>query len=189
MRVMTRRAAGLLDPPWDAAAAATVGGFFDTLASDWHTRSSPARTAVVVDALDRGDVGAPDGVCVEIGSGIGAYTALLAERFSAVVACDLSLEMLGRAAASAGPRVQADASALPVAAGAVTTVVLVNMFLFPAELDRVLAPEATVVWVNSSGESTPIHLTPDEVLAALPGTWRGVRARAGIGLWAVARRG
>lgn len=62
------------------------------------------------------------------------------------------------------------------------------MFLFPDEVECVLAPGGCVVWVNSSGEATPIHLLPDEVAEALPGTWEGTGARAGTGLWTVLRR-
>ena len=186
MRVMTRRAAGLEPPPWDAAARTEVAGLFDELAGVWHTRTSPERAAVVRDALDRGRV--TGGTVLEIGSGIGAYSAMLAERFDHVVAVELSGEMLRLAAGEPATRVQADASALPVGAATVDAVVLVNMFLFPAEVDRVLAPDGCVVWVNSSGESTPIHLMPDEVAEALPGRWTGVTSRAGVGLWAVLRR-
>ena len=56
---------------------------------------------------------------------------------------------------------------------------LVNCFLFPEEVDRVLAPDGVVVWVNSSGAETPIHLPPDDVAAALPGRWTGVESTAG----------
>ena len=54
MRVMTRRAAGLQSPAWDEAARTEVAGFFDVLATEWHTRSSPERFAVVTDAFIRG---------------------------------------------------------------------------------------------------------------------------------------
>ena len=188
MRVITRRAAGLEGPPWDASARAEVGALFDQLAPEWHTRSSAERTRVVTDALDRGDVGT--GInALELGSGIGAYSGLLAERFRRVLAVDLSIEMLRLAAGEPGRRVMADGSRLPVEDGSIDAVVLVNMLLFPEEVHRVLAPGGCVVWVNSSGESTPIHLSPDEVIAALPGEWTGVAGRAGVGLWTVLRRG
>jgi hypothetical protein len=45
------------------------------------------------------------------------------------------------------------------------------------------------VWVNSSGDQTPIHLAASDVEATLPGAWDGVASRAGAGLWAVFRRG
>ena len=187
MRVMTRRAAGLQGPPWDAAARAEVAALFDGMAPEWHTRTSPERARVVLDALARGGVGG-GGTALELGSGIGAYTGMLAERWDRVVAMDLSIEMLRLAAGEPGHRVLADAADLPLAAGSVDAAVLVNMLLFPAELDRVVAPDGCVVWVNSSGESTPIHLLPAEVADALPGTWTGTWARAGTGLWSVLRR-
>jgi len=187
MRVMTRRAAGLEDPPWDAAARQQVAGLFDDLAGEWHTRSTPERTRVVLDALDRGVTGT-GGTALELGSGIGTYTALLAQRFDRVVSVDLSHTMLRLAGDAPGSRVRADCCDLPVPDASVEAVVLVNMLLFPAEVDRVLAPRGCVMWVNSSGESTPIHLLPEEVVAALPGGWTGVAARAGAGMWTVLRR-
>lgn len=186
MRIMTRRAAGLVGPPWDGDARAEVATLFDSLAPEWHTRTSESRAQVVLDALDRGGVGG--GAVLELGSGIGAYSAPLADRFDRVVALDLSIEMLRLAADEPGLRVLADSATLPVPDASMDAVVLINMLLFPAEVDRVLAPGGTVVWVNSSGESTPIHLLPDEVAEALPGAWTGVASRAGVGLWAVLRR-
>jgi hypothetical protein len=64
----------------------------------------------------------------------------------------------------------------------------VNALLFPAEVDRMLALDGSVVWVNSSGDQTPIHLGSEEVAAVLPGEWRGVASRAGQGSWCVLRR-
>jgi SAM-dependent methyltransferase len=187
MRIMTRRAAGLLDPPWDDQARSEVATFFDNLAPEWHTRTGPARDAVVADALARGlpadrDVG---DVCVELGSGIGAYTPKLTEIWRRVLATEVSLEMLRLAPSDVGHRVLADGARLPLMTGAADAVVLVNCFLFPAEVDRVLAPDGVVVWVNSSGGETPIHLPSSDVAAALPGAWTGVQSQAGLGLWCV----
>ena len=103
MRVMTRRAAGLEGPPWDAAARSEVAALFDGLASEWHTRTSPERARVVDDALERGGVGT-GGTAIELGSGTGAYTGVLADRFDRVVATELSIEMLRLAAAEPGHR-------------------------------------------------------------------------------------
>jgi SAM-dependent methyltransferase len=184
MRIMTRRAAGLTPGGWDAAARGQVETLFDELSHEWHTRTSPQRTAVVLDALDRGGV-AGGGVAIEVGSGIGNYSALLAERFATVVAVDLSLAMLRLAPPDPATRMQADAADLPFRVGCADAVVLVNMLLFPAEVDRVLAPDGSVVWVNSSGDQTPIHLRSEEVAGVLPGEWRGVASRAGQGSWCV----
>jgi SAM-dependent methyltransferase len=189
MRAMTRRAAGLEGAPWDAAARAEVAMLFDALAGDWHTRTTPERNAVVADALERGlpDLGRAD-VCLEVGSGIGVYTPQLAARWRRVLAVELAMEMLRQAPADLGHRVLADGARLPVPDGTASAVVLVNCFLFPHEVDRVLGPDGVLVWVNSSGTLTPIHLPPEEVLEALPGHWEGVESRAGIGLWAVLHR-
>jgi SAM-dependent methyltransferase len=188
MRIMTRRAAGLHPGPWDDEARAEVAQFFDALAPEWHTRTSPARDAVVADALERGLDREGGDVCVELGSGIGAYTPALAARWRRVLATEVSIEMLRLAPPAPGHRVLADGSRLPLAAGAADAVVLVNCFLFPAEVDRVLAPDGVVVWVNSSGAQTPIYLPPADVAAALPGAWEGVESRAGVGIWCVLRR-
>jgi SAM-dependent methyltransferase len=188
MRIMTRRAAGLTGEPWDDRARAEVSVFFDQLAPEWHTRTGPARDAVVADALDRG-VGAVGGdVCVELGSGIGAYTRALTQRWTRVLATEVSLEMLLRSPRDVGHLVLADGARLPLVDGVADGVVLVNCFLFPAEVDRVLAPGGVVVWVNSSGGETPIHLPPEDVIEALPGRWEGVQATAGVGIWCVLRR-
>lgn len=187
MRIMTRRAAGLDGGGWDAEARAQVESLFDSLAPEWHTRTSEARTAVVRDALDRGAV-TGGAVAVEVGSGIGTYSTLLAERFGLVAAVDLSYEMLRLAPGAPAARVHADAARLPVRTGCADAVVLINALLFPGEVDRVLAPGGLVVWVNSSGEHTPIHLPARDVVAALPGEWRGVAGRAGYGTWCVLHR-
>jgi hypothetical protein len=188
MRIMTRRAAGLTGEPWDDAARTQVSTFFDGMAPEWHTRTGPARDAVVADALERG-VGARSGdVCLELGSGIGAYTPQLTKRWRRVLATEVALEMLLRSPTDVGHRVLADGARLPIVDGAADAVVLINCFLFPAEVDRVLSADGVVVWVNSSGDETPIHLPPEDVLEALPGRWEGVRATAGIGLWCVLQR-
>lgn len=187
MRIMTRRAAGLDPGGWDDGARAEVAGYFDSLAPEWHTRTSPERDAVVNDALARGlphHVGV-GGVCVELGSGIGAYTPVLVLRWRQVLAVELSLEMLVRAPRDVGHRLLADGAQLPLVSGTASAAVLVNCFLFPAEVDRVLAPGGVVVWVNSSGAETPIHLPVDDVVGALPGQWEGVHSAAGVGIWSV----
>ncbi|MEX2294478.1 MAG: methyltransferase domain-containing protein [Acidimicrobiales bacterium] len=190
MRIMTRRAAGLHPGPWDDLARSEVAAFFDTLAPEWHTRTSPARDAVVADALARGlpsDLTGAD-VCVELGSGIGAYTPMLAQHWRRVLATEVALEMLRLAPPEVGHRVLADGARLPLTDGTADAVVLVNCFLFPTEVDRVLSANGLVVWVNSSGGETPIHLLPEEVVLALPGRWSGVKSHAGVGIWSVLRR-
>jgi SAM-dependent methyltransferase len=190
MRIATRRAAGLDAGGWTAELRKEVSGFFDTLSGEWHTRTSPQRTAIVSDALERG-LGPRDsrtGVVVEVGSGIGTYSGLLAQRFAAVVAVDLSLAMLRLAPAGVAWRIQGDGAMLPLRNSCADAVVLINAFLFPAEVDRVLSPDGVVVWVNSSGPQTPIFLPAEDLVAALPGAWTADASQAGEGSWCVLRR-
>jgi hypothetical protein len=190
MRIATRRAAGLHPEGWTTELRNEVKDFFDGLAGDWHTRVSPQRTAVVSDALTRG-LGhgeASAGLAVEVGSGIGTYSSLLSERFATVVAIDLSPEMLKAAPAGPAHRVRADGAALPIRNASAAAVVLINAFLFPAEVARVVAPQGSIVWVNSSAEQTPIYLSAEELVAQLPGAWTGTASRAGQGYWCVLRR-
>lgn len=185
MRQVTREVA--FEGGWSPGRAAKVAELFDSLAPTWaDSHDSEARQAVLRDALDRADL--PAGRCLELGSGTGLGTRSLAAHFALVVAVDLSAGMLALAPAGLGARVRADSARLPVRDGAVEAVVLVNMLLFPGEVDRVLAPGGTVLWVNTLGDQTPIHLPPEDVLAALPGRWTGVTARAGSGFWFAARR-
>lgn len=194
MRVMTRRAAGIEGPPWGPDAAEQTATLFNSLAPEWHTRESEDRMAIVGDAFARGldalmdtSVETPD-VALELGSGLGTYSGLVTRRFGLALAVELSEEMHRRAHRTAAHRVLADGSTLPVSSGSVGVVVLVNCFLFPTEIDRVLAPGGAIVWVNSSGESTPIHLTTREVISALPFEVSGLEARAGVGTWCALRR-
>jgi len=186
MRVLTRAIA--FEPgAWTRDRIAQVQGLFDGLAPEWNARLHAGELAVPLrDCFARG--GPLGGRALEVGSGTGLGTPVLAEQFSAVVAFDLSLGMLREAPADVAPRVQADAAALPVRTACADAVVLVNVFLFAAEVDRVLAPGGAVVWVNTLAEDTPIHLPAEDVAAALPGEWDGVTAEAGWGSWAVFRR-
>lgn len=190
MRTATRRAAGIDTEGWSVDLRGQVARFFDDLAPEWHTRESPERMAIVEDALRRGlGQETPGGLAVEVGCGIGTYSPLLARRFSRVLAIDLSFQMLRRAPQSPADRIQADGSCLPVRDASAAAVVLINAFLFPEEVSRVLAKDGALVWVNSSGEQTPIYLPIEELVATLPGRWSGVASRAGEGIWGVFRRG
>lgn len=185
MRQVTRQVA--FEPGgWTAERRAKVAELFDGLAPEWHNRASSERTEPVIDALERGDP-CFEGPCMEVGSGIGLLTPVLAARFESVIALDLSMAML-RLAPVEPPRVQGDGACLPVTDAALASVVLVNAFLFPAEVTRALRPGGTVVWVNTKGDATPIYLSAGDVDAALGGKWDGVDSEAGWGTWAVFRK-
>ncbi|HET6348664.1 MAG TPA: class I SAM-dependent methyltransferase [Candidatus Krumholzibacteria bacterium] len=190
MRVATRRAAGIDEGGWTGDLRDEVAKYFDDYAQEWHTRTSPERNLIVADALKRGlgELGTPQGFAVEVGSGIGAYSALIAEHFAPVMAIDLSIEMLKLAPEGPAHRVLGDGSKLPVRDGSAAAVVLINCFLFPDEVARVLTPDGVLVWVNSSAEKTPIHLSVEDVCSRLPGNWNTVTSRAGLGLWCALRR-
>jgi len=187
MRAVTRAVA--FDPDaWNAETRQRVTELFDSLADEWGTRDIPGREAPVIDALDRGLGAAPAAdrrVAIDIGAGNGLHSRFLAPHFPVLASVDISLEMLRQAPRDPAVLVQGDASALPVTDGSVDVLVLCNAFLFPAEADRVLSPDGVVLWVNSRGTGTPIHLPPEDVDAALPGAWDGVASSAGWGTWSV----
>lgn len=190
MRAVTRAVA--FDPDgWTPERQAEVVALFDSLAPEWTSRDVPGRELPILDALDRGlaaMASRPLGPAVELGGGTGLYSAAMAERFATLVTLDLSWEMIRLVPEGPALPVQGDGARLPFADGRVDALVLVNMFLFPVEVDRVLAHDGVVVWVNSRGPETPIHLTADEVDRALPGDWEGVASVAGWGTWSVHRR-
>jgi SAM-dependent methyltransferase len=186
MRKVTRQVA--FEPGgWTPERKAKVVELFDGMAPDWDNRATAAETqTALVDALVRG--GELHGPCVEVGAGTGRATGALLDRFGAVLAVDVSIEMLRRFNEPEATTVLADGGALPVRDASVGTIVLVNAFLFPGEIDRALAPDGTVVWVNTLAEHTPIHLPVADVVDALPGNWDAITAEAGWGLWALVRR-
>lgn len=185
MRKVTRQVA--FEDGWSSGRAAKVAELFDSMAAEWAERKvEPVKAAPVLDAIERGGVDLA-GRWVELGSGGGAGALLLHDRVDRLVSVDLSGEMLTHAPDLA-PKVQADASTLPFPDASADTVLAINMLLFPAEVDRILAPGGALVWVNTLGDRTPIHLPPADVVDAMPGEWQAVTARAGSGFWAVVRR-
>jgi Methyltransferase domain len=180
------RAISLDRAAWTPERLAQIKSLFDSDASGWRDRDVPERHDALVDALTRGGP-FPGGWCVEVGSGTGNATADLQQAFRDVVSLDLSREML-RFASFRGSQIQSDASALSLRTGSAAVVALINMFLFPAEISRVLADDGVLLWVSTNGEETPIYLPPADVLSALPGTWDGTTSQAGWGTWLTARR-
>ena len=185
IRVLTRAVA--FGKEWKPEHAERMSNLFNELAPDWSSdHVDDTKAAPVRDALDRGDVPI-DGAWLEVGSGTGAGARVLDGVVGSLVCTDLSAGMLSFAPDLA-PRAQSDASALPFDEKSFDAVLLINMLLFPGEIDRVLRPGGTVVWVNTLGDQTPIHLPAEDVLEALPGSWQGTTARAGTGFWLAARR-
>lgn len=176
---------------WSGGLPGEVTAVFDGLAGEWHAKMTPDRLAALDDALVRGGADAAGaGVWLELGCGDGGATATVAARADRLLAMDLSPRMLAaaRARGTGVPLVRADAAALPLADHAVAVAVLMNMLLFPTELDRILQPGGRLVWVSSRGPATPIFLSASQVVAALPGRWGGVASQHGEATWAVLRR-
>lgn len=172
---------------WTADHATFMSDLFDGLAPEWSERNvDPIKAAPVHDALARGELPLA-GSWLEVGSGTGAGAKVLASQVGSLVCTDLSAGMLSFAPDLA-PRLRSDASALPFEADSFDAVMLINMMLFPGEIDRVLRPDGSLLWVNTLGDQTPIHLPPADVLEALPGEWQGTTAHAGCGFWLTARR-
>lgn len=191
MQGLTRELA--FDPQgWTSERVDRITQLFDGLAPEWHTRGGSERLRPLHDALERGGIPA-GGLCLEIGSGIGLQTPALLGYFDSVMSTDLSAGMLALAPRVPGVSlIRSDASRLPVATASVGTVVVVNMFLFPLELARVLTAGGRVVFVSTSGNETPIYLSPPDVLRALGpafGSVDGVTSGAGWGIWTVATKG
>lgn len=185
MRMMTRATA--FGEAWTPANSSRVQEIFDGMAESWsETHVDPVKAAPVEDALDRGDLPL-DGRWLEVGSGTGAGARILDGRVESLICTDLAAEML-RHAPDLSPRVRADASELPFPDRSFDAILLINMLLFPTEIDRLLRSAGSILWVNTLGDQTPIHLPPFDVLDALPGAWTGFTARAGTGFWLTARR-
>lgn len=173
------------DDGWDASRRDKVRELFDGMAAEWSSRFGDEREASIIDALDRG--GVRGDTVVELGAGSGLGTNEIAARAADLVALDLSMKML-REQSGGTPLVQGDASTLPLPDAAVDTLVLVNMFLFPSEVDRVLTGAGRLLWINTNGHETPIYLSPEDVVAAMPGSWTAIAGRAGTGIWAAVDR-
>ena len=172
---------------WTPAEAAEMTERFDELAPDWVNRLRPGEFVGLPDACERGHL-ERSALCAEVGSGTGFGTVHLAAHFRQVIAVDLSAGMLALAPPALAPRVRADGASLPLADDSVDVVALINMLLFPSEVDRVLRPDGAVLWFNTLGVRTPIHLPAAEVAASLPGQWYGVASEALWATWCVLRR-
>ena len=184
---MSRKAA-FAEDQWSADDANEILRRFGPEAADRWAKGSPSwYDSLLDDAFARGGPFDTEGPWLNVGCGIGAEARYLADRVPRMVTVDLSKDML-RLAADLPQRVRADATRLPFAPGVFAGALLVNMFLFPRELDRMIAPGGHLVWINTNGNQTPIHLPAEDVARALPGEWAGQTARAGAGFWATFRR-
>lgn len=77
-----------VDGVWTTDIARATAGLFDGMAATWNTEHSTNRFDAVHDALVRGQVPV-GGRCLEVGSGTGQITPLLADHFEEVISVDL----------------------------------------------------------------------------------------------------
>ena len=156
---------------------------FDSMAQEWGSKSSESRLRPLRDALERGGL-EPKARCFEVGCGSGNATPLLMDYFDQLVCLDLSFNMISLVALGVD-LVLADASSLPIKDASVDVLVVLNMFLFPEEYNRVLKPGGSILWASSDGDRTPIYLPPDQVAKALGDGFSCLGADAGQGCWLV----
>ena len=165
--------------------------FFGDIAPLWNQRFPSEELDGILDALERGGV-PKGGCCLEVGAGTGHATRHLRYWCDSVTAIDISEEMLHRLDPALAPRVLADGSCLPFPDGTADVIALANMFLFPAEVARLLAPGGRVIWYNGIGEHTPIHLSAEEIAQALsttsPPAWQATSSRWGHSTWCVLQK-
>jgi hypothetical protein len=172
---------------WTPERAGKVRQLFDGLAGEWHTRGGEERSRPIRDGLRRGGI-PTDGTCLELGSGTGLWTPMVAAHFARTVSTDFAPAMLGLSPRTESSLVLADASQLPFREGCFDAAVCVNMFLFPSEYRRVLSPTGSLLYVSTNGARTPIYLSPADVVAAMGSSFVGTTAQAGWGTWTVATR-
>lgn len=166
---------------------------YDQSAAEWDRDRGDYRPPVLADALARGGP-FPAGPAVEIASGTGLLTPLIAAVWPQLLAIDLSHGMLRRGAAK-GPaavhRVQADAARLPLPGGSVAAVIIGDGPLFAPELARIMTAGAVLVWSNALGADAPFHVKAPVLLqtmtAATGRTWRAVTSEAWWGSWVILR--
>lgn len=186
MRKVTHQVA--FDPAgWTLERALKVTKLFDELAVTWKDKDFNSRVLPVLDAVARGGI-KPAGIGVELGCGTGAYSPTLSAYFDTLLCVDISFEMLANSTSPESFRIRGDGSNLPLPDNSVDGLFCINTLLFPSEVDRILKSSGYLVWVSSSGDQTPIYLSPDDVSAALGGKFTGVSSEAGPGTWSVFQR-
>lgn len=186
MRIVTRDVA-FNDESWTSSKQSEVSSLFDQMAAGWTEKDFSHRGISVFDCFKRGGV-TKGRIGLELGCGTGAYSDYLAAYFESLLCVDISQEMLQRSVATSGFLTRGDGSNLPLRDGSVDAVICINTLLFPKEVDRVLSPGGCLVWISTSGESTPIYLSTQEVARALGPKFRGVTSEAGEGIWSVFHR-
>ena len=126
---------------------------------------------------------------VEIGSGTGEATGLIAARARLVLAIDSSPAMISRSPVTPNVRwILGDVRSLPIDRDWADLVVGLNAVPSFGEIDRVCAPSGRVLWASSFGPDTPLYVEPERFVRLLGAEWVGTARRVGFGEWCVAER-
>lgn len=168
---------------WKGLAAA-----YEAMASEWQAWVSTQSHYLdpVADALAR--IGSIDHA-VEVGSGTGEATRLVAAQARLVAAVDASPAMMSRVPELPNVRwLVGDVRSLPVDPGWADLVVGLNAVPSFREIDRVCAPAGRVLWASSFGPDTPLYIEPERFVRLLGPEWGGIARRVGFGEWCIAER-
>jgi SAM-dependent methyltransferase len=147
---------------------------FDALAPVWESMRMEDSLASYEAGLAR--IASPPAHALDLGTGTGAGAFAIARRFpeAEVVGADLSDKMLAEAEQGTPldlrERVtfqRADAAALPFPDGSFELVAHANMIPFFDEVARVLAPGGHALFAFSSGDTTPIYVSPGKLRGEL----------------------
>ncbi len=186
MREVTFNAAFHPDS-WTKQRADQIAQAFDALAPTWEEREHARHVSPLIDAIERGGP-IPEGLALEVGSGTGIVTPYILNHFNNVISIDIAKEMLLKVKPRLAPLIRCDSFYLPLRDNSIAAAILVNALLFPHEIDRVLTKNGVIIWVNTLGSDTPIHLSAESVEEAMPGNWSGIASEADWGTWVVLRR-
>jgi SAM-dependent methyltransferase len=147
---------------------------FDRLAPVWATARSPGHYDALGLAFDA--IPEPPHKVLDLGSGTGAATVVIAERWpeAEVVGVDVSSGMVGEARRRLPSELQGrvryevgDAEALPFPDGSFDLVLLANMIPFFDELVRLVTPGGHIVFFASLGAQTPMYVPPERLRQGL----------------------
>jgi SAM-dependent methyltransferase len=178
----------ILNDESDEDAWRGLGAAYEEMAPEWGSwvASQSHYLDPISDALTR--IGRVEHA-VEIGSGTGEATGLVAAQARLVLAIDSSPAMIARSPSMSNVRwILGDARSLPIDPGWADLVVGLNAVPSFREIDRVCAPSGRVLWASSFGPDTPLYVEPERFVHMLGPEWVGTARRVGFGEWCVAER-
>lgn len=169
------------DSGWTQEVSDEVAELFGSRASEWNLTRHEYTKDPIRDALARANLKDTQ-TALEIGCGTGIYTSTIKETFDRVISIDLTFNMLKECSNKNGFYIQADSMRMPFRDNSISAVVLINCFLFKTEVLRVLKANGKILWISTSGESTPIYLSPEQLDEMFPNST--IRTSpAGWGSW------